>query len=264
MSIMTKIINRICVEFDNVNYHDSMEVTEDEVHLLIGKLSTGKAAGPDRLTAEHIKYVKDVISKPLSMLFSCIIVHGYVPQPLMDSVITPIVKNKNLTVKDKSNYRPIALSSVVSKLLELLLQSRMVDYLYTTDNQFGFKEALGTELCIYTLKECLSYYNRMGSNMFVCAMDASAAFDKLPFTTLFQKLLERNVPVYIVRLLFYWYFRQKMCVRWNSTLSNKFRVTNGVRQGGILSPQLFNIYMYDLSVCLNSKVIGCCINNVRL
>ena len=98
-----------------------------------------------------------------------------------------MVKNKNRSVSDRANYRPIALSSAMSKMLEILLYSRMVKYLYTSDNQFGFKEAIRTEMCIHTLKECLSYYNSMGSHMFVCAFDATAAFDSLSFIILFKK-----------------------------------------------------------------------------
>ena len=74
---------------------------------------------------------------------------------------------------------------------------------------------------------------------------------------LFTKLLRRGAPGYIVRLLMFWYAHQTMCVRWGSSVSSKFTVSNGVRQGGILSPFLFNIYMDDLSVNLKKCPTGC-------
>ena len=54
-----------------------------------------------------------------------------------------------------------------------------------------------------------------------------------------------------------WYDKQAMCVRWGNSLSNPFHVNNGVRQGGILSPYLFNVYMDDLSQSLNCCKTGC-------
>ena len=86
--------------------------------------------------------------------------------------------------------------------------------------------------------------------MFMGFIDASKAFDRLKHTTLFRKLIDRRVPNYIVRIMMYWYANQTMCVRWSGIVSQGFHVTNGVRQGGILSPYLFNVYLDDLSIAL--------------
>jgi len=59
-----------------------------------------------------------------------------------------------------------------------------------------------------------------------------------------------------MRILAYWYSKQTMCVRWGSECSDSFSVSNGVRQGGILSPYLFNVYVDDLSETLNSQHVG--------
>ena len=56
-----------------------------------------------------------------------------------------------------------------------------------------------------------------------------------------KKLLNRGVPIYLVKVLCYWYQHQSMYVKWGSTLFSKFQVTNGVRQGGVFSPLLFNV-----------------------
>jgi hypothetical protein len=95
--------------------------------------------------------------------------------------------------------------------------------------------------------------------MLLCA--ASKAFDHVNLAVLFNKLIARGVPGYIIRILIYWYSHQTMCVRWGSTLSHSLSATNGVRQGGILSPLLFNVYIYmnDLSATLATKEIGCII-----
>ena len=84
---------------------------------------------------------------------------------------------------------------------------------------------------------------------------ASKAFDKVNHWHLFDKLLNCGVPVYVVRMLLYWHTYQDFIVRWNNTLSPSFKVSNGVRQGGILSPRLFSIYIDDLSKALSKANI---------
>ena len=66
----------------------------------------------------------------------------------------------------------------------------------------------------------------------------------------------------VVRLLVHWYRQQTLCVKWGRNTSSFFTVTNGVRQGGILSPFLFTLYIDDLSHRLNNSKVGCHINNV--
>ena len=83
-------------------------------------------------------------------------------------------------------------------------------------------------------------------------LDASKAFDKISHWTLFRKLIDRKVPIYLVKFLCYWYQHQIMSVRWGCSISNGFNATNGVCQGGVLSPKLFNVYIDGLSNILNN------------
>ena len=74
---------------------------------------------------------------------------------------------------------------------------------------------------------------------------------------LFDKLLTRGLPVSIVRFLSSWYYAQQKCVRWNSSVSDSFHVSNGVRQGGVLSPMLFAVYVDSLLEMLEASGVGC-------
>ena len=77
--------------------------------------------------------------------------NAFVPSTLIKTTIVPIVKNKSGNLSDSNNYRPIAIATITSKLLESVLLLKCSDYLTTCDNQFGFKASHGTDMCIYTL-----------------------------------------------------------------------------------------------------------------
>ena len=68
---------------------------------------------------------------------------------MINSVIVPLVKTNSGDLTDKSNYRPIALSSIASRVFEHIIILRLEEYLWTNDNQFGFKSGQSTDLCIY-------------------------------------------------------------------------------------------------------------------
>ena len=155
---------------------------------------------------------------------------------MIETTIVPIVKNKCGNITDSNNYRPIALATIVSKLFESVLLMKCEQYLTTSANQFGFKTGHSTDLCIYALKEFIEYYKSRNTTVFVTFLDASKAFDRIDHWLLFKKLISKDVPLFIIRLLVYWYSHQQMCVRWGNIVSSSFCVSNGVKQGGILSP----------------------------
>ena len=175
----------------------------------------------------------------------------------MDTTLIPIVKDKKGVLNSADNYRPIAMTCIISKVFEMLILTRYKDLLCTTPNQFGFKSKHGTEMCIFVLKEIFDFYVSNNSPTYMCFLDLSKAFDCVDHRMLFEKLLRRNVPILIIRILQYWYASQVFYVRWGKSLSCPFNVSNGVRQGGVLSPYLFNICIDDLSVILRNSVYGC-------
>lgn len=96
------------------------------------------------------------------------------------------------------------------------------------------------------LKNTISQYIHHGPSVFSCFLDASKAFDLVDHGILFKKLMARGLPPVITRTILSWYVDQSMRVRWNCTLSLPFQVSNGVRQGGVLCPILFTMYVDDL------------------
>ena len=119
--------------------------------------------------------------------------------------------------------------------------------------QFGFKENHSTTMCTVILREVIQNYIEGHSNVYCCLLDASKAFDKVHYGKLFTILLARNVSPHVIRLLIDSYVRQQACVSWNGFKSNYFILHNGVKQGGVLSPILFTMYIDNLLMKLNTQ-----------
>ena len=88
------------------------------------------------------------------------------------------------------------------------------------------------------------------------------AFDKCRFDILFGKLLDRNLPPAVLRVLIFVYQEQYAWVKWGKEKSQLFRIQNGTRQGSVLSPALFSVYMDDLLLCLRKSGVGCQVGGV--
>ena len=139
----------------------------------------------------------------------------------------------------------------------------------TSSNQFRFKPKHSTDISVFLFKQTVSSYRNQNTPVFSAFLDATKAFDKINHQILFKKLVLRGVPIYFVRLLWYWYKSQSTQVSWGGQMSSSFSVSNGVRQGGVLSPFLFAVYIDDLSRLLNNVRAGCyvgnsCINHICL
>jgi hypothetical protein len=150
----------------------------------------------------------------------------------------------------------------MSKVLELYILDSFSSYLDTGCNQFGFKKNHSADQCVFILKEVVSFYHMYSSPVYSAMLDSSKAFDRVNHSHLFDKLLKRNVPKLVVRLLFMWYRTQSCVVKWENVISDSFKVSNGVRQGSVLSPKLFNVFIEELSLKLASMKVGCFINSV--
>ena len=221
----------------------------------IGKLKRGKV-DCDSLASDHILNAPASLHHFLARLFTSLLRHGFMPSVLRDATIQPIPKGS----KDPSlsaNYRGIALASSLSKVLEWSILTTWSQCLIISDLQFGFKPGFSTTLCTGALKAVINRYLNKSSKVYACLIDASKAFDTVDHSILFQKLLDRRMPKPLVRLLLHWYKTQKLRVQWSGRASDYFQVSNGVRQGSVLSPILFTIYLDGLLESLRASGLGC-------
>ena len=252
--------NSIPYPYNKINVNEIVYTNTVEISSIIDSIKGGKSVGPDGISIEHISNSNSLIIQVIVLLINNMLHHSYFPKKLILSYILPIIKNKNKRSNDSSNYRPICISNIICKLIEKVIYNRISSLLVTLDNQFGFKKNLGTEMCVFALKQYLKDYYNNNTNIFVAFLDASKAFDKINHNILFHRLKDNNVPSYIINFLNYWYRNQRIYIKWGDNTSNSFPVSNGIRQGGILSPLLFNIYTNPMIVKLNQIKSGYCLN----
>jgi len=224
----------------------------------IDKLNYNCSPGIDKITGEHLKHGKtETLCKVLSNLFSCILSWKTVPSVFKVGVIVPILKKPSLNPSDASSYRPVTLSSVFSKILEMI----MLPSDNVSDSQFGFRKGRGTSLACSLYNDVKCYFQYVNSPLLTCSLDAEKCFDSIWHNALFYKLKDK-IPNDHWLILYRWYKGLKATVRWNNVYSDYFDVTRGTRQGSVLSPQLFNIFINDLLIqldtCTDKVAIGNC------
>ena len=233
------------------------------VTFLLGTWSEiAKRMRPGKATAGFVRYEHILLGSPklmyhLQILFNAMIMHGYVPQEFLSGVISPLVKDSEGDTSIPANYRGLTLSVVFASLFEIAILLK-IGHLLTTDHlQFGYKAKHSTTHALYVLRSCIDYFTEHGSNVLVAFLDCSKGFDKVDHNGIFIKLINRSVPLCFLRVLMYWYLNLTSVVKWKDSLSRSFRVTSGVRQGGILSPRIFIVYVDDLLICLRKSGVGC-------
>ena len=213
-SCSDELKNSTMTKLEKVRCNENMIVCSTVIARLIGNLESGKSSGPDDISPESLKFANNRLSVLLSLCFSICLSHGYMPPDIIKSTIVPIVKNMCGNLSESSNYRPIALATIISKVFESVLLLKCEEYLFTSSNQFGYKKGHSTDLCIYALKESIEYYKKRCTSVFVTMLDASKAFDRVNFLLLFDKLITRSVPLFIVRILAVWYTHKKCASGW--------------------------------------------------
>ena len=250
----SKDIVDICCKH-KCNY--SHVITHENVKQSIKLLKHNKSEGISQCNTNHLIYACDTLSVYLSLLFNSMLIHGVSPKMLLNATIIPIPKDKRKSLNDSNNYRAIALSSVISKVLDITILNSNREILDTCNLQFGFKKKHSTTQCTFVLNEVVQYYLNNDSDVYVMMLDCSKAFDRVHYVKLFSVLKYKGLCPLLVRLLIFMYIKQSLCVKWGSQYSNEFNVTNGVKQGGILSPVFFTVYIDELLIRLKKSGVGC-------
>jgi exonuclease III len=239
----------------NENDFNKIEIRTDDIEQIIKNLPNNKKAGVNGISNEHIKYgLNEELVSLLKQIYEVMINTGIFPDDFNIALVTPLVKDKNI-LDDPSNTRPISVADVLTNLFEKIMLKRIDAEKRDEEEQFGFKSNSSCGHAITVLMDAALFNRRKALRLYVVAIDATKAFDKVNRTILWAKLLSKLSKT-TVRALKNYYNISKAIVDLNNCKSEVFKTTIGVKQGGSLSPRLFSIYVEDLIVLLRKSKYG--------
>lgn len=202
------------------------------------------ARGIDGISYPHLKHLGPFALDALTALYNRSVSNNCIPTRWKVASVIPILKpGKDPT--SPSSYRPISLLSNVSKILERLVLNEIAPYIPFSSTQHGFRPQHFTTTLLCSLSQSvLEGFNKKkpASRSLIVAIDISKAFDTVPRYLLIAKILQSEVPPNLKKWLANFISGRQASVSWGGTKSKTRMFPNGVPQGAVLSPTLFNLY----------------------
>lgn len=228
--------------------------SETEITSLILQMKSGKAPGSDFIVAELLKAQINWWAPVLANLFSYIDKTTEIPKDWGLAIIVPIFKKGNPS--DPSNYRPISLLNVICKLYTKHLCLKLWEWLDHNNlleiEQAGFTSGRSTiDHCLVLDYFVYKYAKYWKKSLYAAFVDLKAAFDSVSRSRLWAKLANMGINRRLLLLMIKLHENNTLQIRLaqDGRLSREIPVQRGVRQGCLLAPFLFNIYVNSLVTC---------------
>ena len=231
------------------------DITEDEIRSALRKLKSGKASGPDGISSDFYLHVCDIHLKFLLPLFNKIFSTGQYPECWSEALIFPL--HKKGSTENTNNYRGISLLNVISKLYSTVINERLSNFCSQNglipEAQAGFRKGYSTIDNIFTLQSLVQkYLTRQGGRFYALFVHFSKAFDCIDRKKLLYLLLKKGIHGKMFSTLSSMYKTVIAAVRVGNKITDYFDCLTGVKQGCILSPLLFSIFLSELEIQLNT------------
>jgi hypothetical protein len=232
----------------------------DVIVRILKNLKNNKKGGHNGCTNEMYKYgVTTELPKVIANLFENIIRGGFFPNNLNIGQICTIIKDSTVSNKEIDNTRPITLSEVLSIILEHFMLTHIHKRILHR-HQFGFRQKSSCVHAVFSLNEIIEDVKMKKTNAYAVFLDFSKAFDKVNRTKLMYKLIGGLEPGIWLLIKNYYENLIIYVTDKNKRVSEPFKATVGVKQGGPASPDLFNDYinllLVQLEVMGNSYKLG--------
>ena len=239
--------------------------TMDQLDNALNETDNSPVKGYDSISYQLIKKSISSTSKEIILfLYNSMLFSSKVPTKLNVSIIKPILKDPEKRTDDLNNIRPISISTCFAQIFERLIIIRSPKLKITHNNQFGFKQKTSCNHALFTLKETILNYTENRTGIKIASLDAEKAFDKVWRNGLFFKLIERLDYTMWYILKIYYDSSQGTIALDDGFLSELFPITVGVKQGGILSPDLFKVFIDELIHNCTEKNVGAMFNLCKL
>ena len=223
------------------------QIEAEEIESAVKSLKSGKASSIDMISNEILKSLDSNHRLLLQNLFNVCLTKGTYPWNC--SIITPLHKKGNKANPD--NYRAVAVSSVIGKLFSTILLERLINFRNDNcpdpPNQLGFTKKAQTYDHILTMKTIASKYKKLNKPVYAIFVDFKKAFDSVCRQALFLKLAKCKVIGRFFNVLKNMYSNSYAFIKLSGHVSKKIHIKKGTEQGHPLSPDLFKLFLNDLS-----------------
>ena len=229
------------------------QILVEEITTALKSFKNGKSSSDDMISNEILKSLSESNLKLLCKTFNQCLESG--TYPWNNSIITPL--HKKGCKSNPDNYRAVAVSSTIGKLFSTVILNRLIQYKNSEKpdpvNQLGFSKGAQTYDHILTLNTITSKYKKLKQPVYAVFVDFRKAFDSVCREALFLKLAKLGINGKVFDVLKHMYQNSTGQIKLSGFLSKKFDINKGTEQGHPLSPDLFKIYIRDLSPRLDHE-----------
>jgi hypothetical protein len=241
-----------------------IQTTEDDVEKAIKSLKFGKACDINGITTEHFHYGPGRLLVVLTRIINVVFERKLIPALLKVGLMSSVFKKKP-PVTNPSNHRGITVIIIITKVIEITLRTRVDPVFLPSQNplQRGFTKGVAPIYAAWILQETINECEDQGHPLYIAFLDAKAAFDTVWLPSLMRKIKLCGIEYPVWSLLDQLHKDATAVIKWKGKLSESFPVSQGVRQGGIISTTEYKVFINPLLNQLSSMAMGSYIGSIN-